>query len=151
MRPWRNAALPAVNGGEPIAGSARSAASPCSHRHKDSHAERGSRRHRAGEHPHVIDAVVEPPAIDHELLHPQRPALAQANHGGPGQHDPAEIWERTQVVVAGEATQPIERRVHAQLASLREHTLGLLDDDPAVQRGLQLLGENLTTCSDWSY
>jgi hypothetical protein len=33
----------------------------------------------------------------------------------------------------------------AQVPALGEHSLGLLDNDPTIQRGLQLLGEHLTT------
>src|SRR5450756_2758307 len=47
-----------------------------------------------------------------------------------------------EVVVAGVLTQRREGRVHADAIALAEHALGLLDGDPAVERGLQLLGQH---------
>ena len=45
-------------------------------------------------------------------------------------------------------SQGLERHAHLQTAALGEHALGLLDDDPAVQGVLQLLGEQPATESD---
>jgi hypothetical protein len=57
---------------------------------------------------------------------------------------PGEVGE-LEVVAAGVMAEPLERHRRGQLAVLRQDTLGLLDDDPAVQRGLQLLVEHLPT------
>jgi hypothetical protein len=47
------------------------------------------------------------------------------------------------LVAAGVATQDRERLVDGDAASLSEHALGLFDDEPTVERPLQLLGECL--------
>src|SRR6478736_3797459 len=79
---------------------------------------------------------------------PSRGGLAGAavgqHHGGEvGLDDlPANIAE-FEVVVARVAAKPVERRVHAEAATFGEHPFGLLDDDTAVQGGLQLLVEHL--------
>ncbi len=46
---------------------------------------------------------------------------------------------QAQVASPGVVTQDAERLVHVQAEALGELALGLLDDDPAIQRGLQLL------------
>ena len=45
------------------------------------------------------------------------------------------------VGAAGEASQGIEGGAHVSLASVGEHTFGPLDDDPCVERRLQLFGD----------
>ncbi len=50
---------------------------------------------------------------------------------------------QAQVLGACVAAQPVERGVHGEPGALGQHPLGLLDDDPAVQRGLQLLVDDL--------
>ena len=47
------------------------------------------------------------------------------------------------LAVPGVLPEPLERGVDAHPVALRDHALGLLDDDPAVQRRLELLGERL--------
>ena len=47
------------------------------------------------------------------------------------------------VGVPGVVAQQREGLVHVQAEPLGEPALGLLDDDPAVQRGLELLGQGL--------
>ena len=46
-------------------------------------------------------------------------------------------------MTAGVAAQAVERRLHGETAGLGEDALGLFDDDAAVQRGLQLFGDDL--------
>jgi hypothetical protein len=43
------------------------------------------------------------------------------------------------VCVAGTGAEEVERGVHLDATALREHALGLLDDDAAVQRALELV------------
>ena len=73
---------------------------------------------------------------------PRRPGACKVGCGGEyvlgeaGEHDIEGHRAQAQVVVAGVAAQPVECGVHAQLTTLSQHSLGLLDHDPAVQRGL---------------
>ena len=50
---------------------------------------------------------------------------------------------QAQVAGAGVAAQPVERGVHGQAVVLGEHALGLFDDDPAVEGGLELFVDDL--------
>jgi hypothetical protein len=63
--------------------------------------------------------------------------------GEVGLNDLAGHLGQRSVVVAGVAARLVEGRVHAQAPALGEDPLGLLDDHPIVQRGLQL-GDHLT-------
>ena len=64
--------------------------------------------------------------------------------GDVGLDDLAGYFGQSCVVGAGVATQPVEGRGHGQVPALGEHSLGLLDDYPTVQRGLQLFGDQFT-------
>src|SRR5713226_8419066 len=68
---------------------------------------------------------------------PEAWQVLRAVHEGPGQLGQAAI------VGPGVAPQGVERPVHAHSRALGQLALGLLDGDPAVQRGLQLLVERL--------
>jgi hypothetical protein len=48
-------------------------------------------------------------------------------------------------MVTGVPAQQAERGVHAHRKPLREEPFRLLDHDPAVERALQLLGDELMT------
>jgi len=73
-----------------------------------------------------------------------RPAGGQAGEGLRAVDEGTGQAGQAQVAGPGEATQEAECLVHVQAETLGEYALGLLDDDPAVQRGLQLLSEDFT-------